>query len=287
MLAGRDDVPRHLDDRVGEVRYGDWSGRSSPSSRRPVVEGRPGAPVGHDLPRRAARPCGTCRCAPSAVREWNAGRGDDAVYAVVSHGDVIKAVVADALGLHLDQFQRLVVDPGSVSIVPYTPLRPFVVRLNDTGGDLSSSPRTAPAQGRLRARRPGRPGRGRRGRWRRGSADLRRHRVEHGAHRLRVRPAGPLRRRARSGARAAHLLPPGPGGGPGDERRAREAAGVALLAERVDALLDEVVRRSAGEARSPAAPADRGSRHRWTSPSRRSSGSARWPSPGTATTTAW
>jgi broad specificity phosphatase PhoE len=58
------------------------------------------------------------------------------VYGVVSHGDVIKAVLADALGMHFDQFQRLVVDPSSVSIVTYTPLRPFVVRVNDMGSDL-------------------------------------------------------------------------------------------------------------------------------------------------------
>jgi broad specificity phosphatase PhoE len=50
---------------------------------------------------------------------------------------VIKAIVADALGLHLDQFQRIVVDPASVSVVTYTETRPFVVRVNDTGGDVS------------------------------------------------------------------------------------------------------------------------------------------------------
>ena len=56
----------------------------------------------------------------------------------VSHGDVIKAIVADALGLHLDEFQRIVVDPASVTRRHATPpLRPFVVRLNDTGGDSS------------------------------------------------------------------------------------------------------------------------------------------------------
>ena len=44
----------------------------------------------------------------------------------------------DALGLHLDQFQRIVVDPASVSVVTYTDTRPFVVRMNDTGGDVSA-----------------------------------------------------------------------------------------------------------------------------------------------------
>ncbi|MGN6473846.1 MAG: histidine phosphatase family protein, partial [Mycobacteriales bacterium] len=55
-----------------------------------------------------------------------------------SHGDVIKAILADALGLHLDEFQRIVVDPASVSVVTYTTMRPFVVRMNDTGGDVAS-----------------------------------------------------------------------------------------------------------------------------------------------------
>ena len=40
--------------------------------------------------------------------------------------------------LHLDQFQRLMAEPASVTVVRYTPLRPFVVRVNDTGGDLSA-----------------------------------------------------------------------------------------------------------------------------------------------------
>jgi len=76
--------------------------------------------------------------AVAAIRDWNARLGDDATYVVVSHADVIKAILADALGLHLDQFQRIVVDPASVSIVSYTALRPFVVRVNDTGGDVSA-----------------------------------------------------------------------------------------------------------------------------------------------------
>ena len=50
---------------------------------------------------------------------------------------MIKAVLADALGLHLDQFQRIVVDPCSVSVVRYTATRPYVLRSNDVGSDLS------------------------------------------------------------------------------------------------------------------------------------------------------
>jgi broad specificity phosphatase PhoE len=80
--------------------------------------------------------------AVDAVREVDAHvadeAGPDAVWVAVSHGDVIKAVLADALGLHLDQFQRIVVAPASVSVIRYTPLRPFVMHLNDHGSDLAA-----------------------------------------------------------------------------------------------------------------------------------------------------
>jgi broad specificity phosphatase PhoE len=94
--------------------------------------------------------------AVAAVREHDAAvsaaHGDDAVWVAVSHGDVIKAVLADALGMHLDAFQRIVADPCSVSIVRYTPLRPFVLRMNDTGGDLAhlAPPRTGARRRRTR-----------------------------------------------------------------------------------------------------------------------------------------
>ena len=73
-------------------------------------------------PSRAARRSG--RAGPSRRRRTRLGprgsaaeHGPDAMWAAVSHGDVIKAILADALGIHLDQFQRIVVDPGSVSVV--------------------------------------------------------------------------------------------------------------------------------------------------------------------------
>jgi probable phosphomutase (TIGR03848 family) len=128
------------DDRLGEARYGDWTGRALKDLvKEPlwkVVQQHPSAAVfpgaeGEGLAQTQAR-------SVAAVREWNAKLGPDAVWLACSHGDVIKAVLADALGLHLDQFQRIVVDPASVSVVTYTETRPFVVRVNDTGGDVSA-----------------------------------------------------------------------------------------------------------------------------------------------------
>ena len=74
--------------------------------------------------------------AVAAVRDWNARLGKDATYLICSHGDVIKAIVADSLGLHLDQSQRIQADPCSLTVIRYTPLRPFVVRMNDRGGGV-------------------------------------------------------------------------------------------------------------------------------------------------------
>ena len=102
-----------------------------------VVQTQPSAalfPGGETLAEVSAR-------AVAAVRDWDARLGDDAVWVACSHGDVIKAILADALGLHLDQFQRIVVDPCSVSVVRYTDTRPYVLRANDTGGDLARSRR--------------------------------------------------------------------------------------------------------------------------------------------------
>jgi probable phosphomutase (TIGR03848 family) len=146
MLAGRDaPVPRHTDDRVGECRYGDWTGATLKTLGKDplwkVVQAHPSAAVfpgaeGESMAAMQHR-------AVTAVRDWNGRLGDSALYVVVSHGDVIKAILADALGMHLDQFQRIQVDPCSVSVVHYTPLRPFISRTNDVGGDLTGLiPRT-------------------------------------------------------------------------------------------------------------------------------------------------
>lgn len=89
--------------------------------------------------------------AVAAVRDWNgriaAEHGPDALYAVCSHGDIIKSVVADALGLHLDQFQRIQADPASLTVIRYTETRPFAVRVNDTGGDVAGLVPEPPAEG--------------------------------------------------------------------------------------------------------------------------------------------
>jgi probable phosphomutase (TIGR03848 family) len=128
-----------VDERLGECRYGDWTGRPIKELAKDplwkVVQAHPSAivfpgPAGEALRDTQAR-------AVSAVRDWNAKLGPEAMWLACSHGDVIKSVVADALGVHLDQFQRITIDPCSVTVIRYTQLRPFVVRMNDVGGGVA------------------------------------------------------------------------------------------------------------------------------------------------------
>lgn len=51
----------------------------------------------------------------------------------VSHADPIKAVVAQAMGTHLDLFQRIVISPCSVSAILYGADGPIVLAVNSTG----------------------------------------------------------------------------------------------------------------------------------------------------------
>jgi probable phosphoglycerate mutase len=136
VLAGRDGLRLRTDDRLGEVRYGDWTGRPLEELAKEelwkVVQAHPSAarfPGGEALAEAQHR-------AVAAIREWNARIGPDATYLVCSHGDIIKSIVADALGLHLDQFQRIQADPAALTVIRYTELRPFLVRLNDNGGKV-------------------------------------------------------------------------------------------------------------------------------------------------------
>ena len=51
----------------------------------------------------------------------------------VSHADPIKAAVADAVGTHLDLFQRIVVSPCSVTAIAYGAGGPTVLAVNSLG----------------------------------------------------------------------------------------------------------------------------------------------------------
>ncbi len=126
---------------ITECDYGQWQGQAlrdlENSPLWSQVQTQPSAvtfPGGESLAAMQARSVAAIRRHDAAVEEQH---DPGAVWAAVAHGDIIKSVLADALGTHLDLFQRIVVGPASVSIVRYGPQRPEVVATNTDAGDLS------------------------------------------------------------------------------------------------------------------------------------------------------
>lgn len=141
LILGEREVETVVEDGLAECDYGSWQGRKISELTRlklwRTVQAQPSAvtfPEGESMPTMQSR-------AVEAVRrhdaEVTAEHGAGAAWLAVSHGDLIKAILADALGMHLDLFQRIHVDPASVSVVRYGESRPTVLATNTHAGDLS------------------------------------------------------------------------------------------------------------------------------------------------------
>jgi probable phosphomutase (TIGR03848 family) len=125
------------DELISEVDYGSWSGKSLASLRRKaqwkVVQDFPSQmvfPDGESLLEMQGR-------AIAGFYRLNAVKGKGPRL-LVSHGDVIKSIVAHCLGMHLDQFQRLVIEPASLTIIDTDSGISRLVRFNDSKGFLTS-----------------------------------------------------------------------------------------------------------------------------------------------------
>ncbi|MCW2748123.1 MAG: histidine phosphatase [Nocardioidaceae bacterium] len=135
---------------ITECDYGEWQGRKLSELAKEelwkIVQSHPSAaafPGGESMATMQARSVAAIRRLDAA---FEAEHGPQAVWVAVSHGDIIKSILADALGMHLDLFQRINVSPASASIVRYSANRPDVVATNTDAGDLSWL-RAAPSAG--------------------------------------------------------------------------------------------------------------------------------------------
>ena len=140
--ARSDGLGISIEEGLIECGYGDWTGRSlkdlSKDKLWKLVQSQPSAvrfPNGESMTEMSARSVGSIRSWDERLTERH---GEDAVWVAVGHGDVIKAIMADALGMHLDSFQRILIDPASVSVVRYTSTRPYVIKVNSTTAELSA-----------------------------------------------------------------------------------------------------------------------------------------------------
>jgi probable phosphomutase (TIGR03848 family) len=134
---------------ITECDYGDWQGRPlADLAKEPLwstVQTQPSAatfPGGESMAAMQVRSVEAIRRHDADLEQLH---GKGAVWVAVAHGDIIKAILADALGMHLDLFQRIAVGPASVSIVRYGPDRPEVVATNTDSGDLTWLRTAAPA----------------------------------------------------------------------------------------------------------------------------------------------
>ncbi|MFP5022774.1 histidine phosphatase family protein [Pseudonocardia phyllosphaerae] len=131
-----------VDDGLAEVDYGSWTNRKvselTGEELWKVVQAHPSAAVFPDGEGLAAMQARAVAAVRRQVARVTAEHGNRSIVLACSHGDVIKSILADALACHLDNFQRIVVDTCSVSVVTYTELRPFVARMNEQSGDVAS-----------------------------------------------------------------------------------------------------------------------------------------------------
>ncbi|QIS39681.1 histidine phosphatase family protein [Clavibacter capsici] len=130
-----------VDPDLTECDYGRWQGRPlselATEDLWKTVQAHPSAvvfPGGESMAEMQARAVAAIRRHDAAIE---AEHGPGAVWVAVSHGDVIKSILADAYGMHLDLFQRIDVGPASLSIVRYGAGRPTVHATNTDAGDLS------------------------------------------------------------------------------------------------------------------------------------------------------
>ena len=131
-LARIKDIPAQIREGLGEVKYGDWTGKEIEELAKHelwrVVQLYPSGmrfPGGDSMREMQAR----------IVNEIEMIAADHPreIVAIVSHADLIKAALAHYLGVHFDLFQRISVDPASVSVLHLTRFGPRVVRINDNG----------------------------------------------------------------------------------------------------------------------------------------------------------
>jgi probable phosphomutase (TIGR03848 family) len=132
-----------VEERLSEVDYGAWTGaKIADLFKEPlwaVVQQQPSAavfPDGEGLAQVQARAVAAIREHDRTLAEQHEG---DVLWIACTHGDVIKSIIADAVGSHLDNFQRIVADPASMSVIRYTTTRPFVLHVNHTGPALTAA----------------------------------------------------------------------------------------------------------------------------------------------------
>ena len=125
-----------IDDALIEMNYGSWSGRKLSSLSREKmwkeIQERPSTVQFPDGERMRAMQKRALTSVASALAEKKNG-----THLFVSHGDVLKALVASLLKMKLDDFQSLVIDPASVTVIDFDGNKSRLLAFNDSHSPLA------------------------------------------------------------------------------------------------------------------------------------------------------
>jgi probable phosphoglycerate mutase len=136
IIAAPHKLSVRMRERLGETRYGDWTGRSLKAlARTRLWKEIQTAPAGVRFPNGESLD----ECQERFLAEIHSIRAGHpgAIVAAVTHADPIRLAVAALLGMPLDEFQKLVISPASVTVFYFgRGGQARLLRYNDTGGGL-------------------------------------------------------------------------------------------------------------------------------------------------------
>ena len=125
-----------IDDALIEMDYGSWSGRKLSSLSREKlwkeIQNRPSTvqfPQGERMRTMQKRALSSVF---ASIEEKKNG-----THLFVSHGDVLKAIVASLLKMKLDDFQSLVIDPASLTVIDFDGEKSRLLAFNDSHSPLA------------------------------------------------------------------------------------------------------------------------------------------------------
>lgn len=117
---------------VGEVRYGEWEGGELKElSQHELWPGVQFYPSGTRFP--GGETLGEVQMRAVAALDTLRAQHPKELIAVVAHADLLKLVIAYYIGMHIDLFQRLVINTASVTALAFQPMGPRLLAFNETG----------------------------------------------------------------------------------------------------------------------------------------------------------
>jgi probable phosphoglycerate mutase len=131
-LAAARGLPLRIVEGVGEVRYGEWTGGELKElAKHELWPGVQFYPSGTRFPN--GETLGEVQARAIAALDALRAQHPKQIIAVISHADLIKLVVAYYVGMHIDLFQRLVINPAALTAFGFGPMGPRLLAFNDTG----------------------------------------------------------------------------------------------------------------------------------------------------------